>query len=163
MPKKKLSNAESYSPFVHIKYNINGKEIVSEKVLNILDGKSLVEYINTKNNEIYNDIKKILLLFEDNTFDFNTDIYNDFIQLMYDIINIFFTIYSSHVDYTQPQFLDFLIHIKSLNDLYNQLSLGKPQIYCISEDHINNLIIFKQRVEILLKKLSRLDEGLTNI
>jgi hypothetical protein len=159
MPQANLSNTESYSPFIHIKKDINGRQIFSENVAGILDGISLVEYINNKNNEMYNSIKKIILLFEDNTLSFNAEIYNDFKQIMYDIILFYFTIYTSHADYKKEHLFDFLEQIKSLNDLYNKLSLGKPHLYYISEDHINTIINYKQRIEILLNKLSRLDKG----
>jgi hypothetical protein len=163
MPQTKLSNTESYSPFMHVKYGKNGMEINSESVMKILDGKSLVEYFNNKNNETNNDIKKILMLFEDETLEFSIDIYNEFIQLMYEIILFFFNIYNSQVNYKLPDLFDFLEQIKSLNDLYKKLSLGKPQIYYISEDHINIVINFKTKIEILLNKLSRLDKGLLNL
>jgi hypothetical protein len=153
---EKTSNNVPYRLFEHRKHNINGNEIISERVLNILDEKSLIEYIYNKNKEMQNYIKKILLVFEDDMPNLNVNIYNDFLILMNDIISCFFNIYNSKVNFKQSDFFDFVKEIKSLNDLYRQLSLGRPLMYYISETEINNIISFQQRIELLLSSLSRL-------
>jgi hypothetical protein len=155
---KKTEDTEQFSPFMHIKYDANGNEIKSERVLNILEGKSLTEYISIQNKDMQNNIKNILSLFEDNAADVKESQYNDFICLMNEIIDFFFGIYVSHVNYEQAIFLDFIEQIKNLNDLAARLSLGKPHVYFFSEDCLNTVIGFKQRTDSLYSRLSRIDK-----
>jgi len=49
--------------------------------------------------------------------------------------------------------------IKSLNDLNNQLSLGKPFIYFISEQNLGKIDNFGHRLERLYSQILRFNEG----
>jgi hypothetical protein len=159
--KDKKSEANKYNLFFHQKYDEKNNAIESENVLKILDGKSLTEYINNKNKEMQNTIKKILVLFEDNITDLNASLLNkhDISQIMYDIITFFSDIYNSHVNYNQPHFVEFIGQIRSLNDLFNQLSLGIPFVFIISEDHINGIAKFNGRLDGIHLFLSKLAKG----
>lgn len=164
LSKKKDSN--KYSPFYHAEFDKNSKENKEneedeeneiKKINNILDGKSLIEYISLQNNEMCKLVKMILLLYKDNMIDVKA--LKDIHKLIYDVIIFFILIYNTNTNYDRAHFLSFMEKIKSLNDLYNQLSLGKPFIYYISKQDIEMIIDFKQRLETLYSKILRFDEG----
>jgi hypothetical protein len=160
LQKDKKSETNKYNLFIHQKYDEKNKKIESKNILNILGGKSLSEYINNQNNEMQNTSKKILELFENYTIDLNAlRNYCDISLLMYEIISFFSGIYSSHVDYTQSHFFEFIKQIGNLNDLFTQLSLGNPLIYLISEDHINSIASFNERLGELHLFISKLAKG----
>ena len=154
-----------YSPFIHKKISIDGKEDKSNRVNNLLVGKdnkkiSLTEYIGIQIKEMQKYVMIILSLFADKSADIKA-LEDADIQLIYDIISRFISIYSSHTGYDPTELLRFIEQIKSLNDFYMQLSLGKPLIYFVTEDDINLINIFKQRLDRLYSRLSRLEKGLS--
>jgi hypothetical protein len=102
-----------------------------------------------------NILKKILALYNDKLFSENMVPYDELISIMYETINIFISIYKDHVNYQESHLFDFLAQVKSLNDFYEQLSMGKPHTYMVSEIHINSILISKQRLDILLTALCR--------
>jgi len=155
-----LSNTKDknlYSPFIHEISVINNQQIISENVKNLLGDHSLTEFIGIQNKEILKTVMALLLLFKDNNINIKA-LQDKDIQLMYDILYHFINIHYLHSDYDKSHLLSFIKQIKSLNDLFNQLSLGKPFVYIITESHLNITIKLKQDLNTLYSRLSRLDE-----
>jgi hypothetical protein len=156
LPDKTESNGGHYNLFIHGNYDMNGNFITSVKVLKILDGRSVTEFISIQNKEMKNILKNILAIYKDKLLFENIVPYDDIIGIMYEVINVFIGIYKDHVNYKESHLFDFLAQVKSLNDFYEQLSLGKPHAYVVSEDSINAIQICKQRLDTLQTALFRL-------
>jgi hypothetical protein len=136
----------NFSPFIPAKLDINGQIYESKKIENFLNGKNLTEYISFQNKEMQKSVMNILLLFEKNKIEVNA-LKDAHKQLVFEIINLFTSIYFNNANYDQSHFLKFIMDIKNMNDFYEQISLGKPFLFVFSEQDIEMIINFKLRLE----------------
>jgi hypothetical protein len=145
------------SPFVYSKITPPNEKMEDiDKSYN--DPSNLITYIRDKNNEMLSETKNILELINDNIIELIALQNNSFNQLICKIIKFFINIYSSQVNYDNNKFLEILERINNLDDLYEQLSLGKPLIYHISEENINDIADFAQKLKGHYRSLSRSKE-----
>jgi hypothetical protein len=67
-------------------------------------------------------------------------------QLLNNFFYFFYDIYINHASYSKSSLLDFIKDFKNLNDFSENLTLGPPHVYFISENHIQTIISFKEEL-----------------
>jgi hypothetical protein len=158
LSKNKKSSAKPYSPFRHIKYE-KGKEIISQKVEKLLAGKSLTEYLSREVFLMQRPLGSVLLSIDKKEIDFQSITIENNVLLLKEIFNFFYDIYINHANYSKSALLDFIKEFKNLNEFSENLTLGPPHIYLISEDHLQTIINFKEKLYTSYTNITRFENG----
>jgi hypothetical protein len=136
---------KTLSPFRHSYYDKDNRPIINEGVHNMLDKMTLDNFLKYYNNELKKEVKEIIEISLNPNIEINHILNSNPIDLANNIIFLFFNIYSMQVDLSESNYLKFMENVKSLDDLFEKLSIGEPYLFIITEDNIKNIIMVYQK------------------
>ena len=147
-----LLSIDSYSPFINVSLDENGNLTKNISFEEITEG-DIGKYILKQNNDILQHIKNITTLFlKGNKIPDGFD----FLSNLRYIVSTLYNIYSYHVDYIPDSLMSILESVKTMEDLYKRMSMGKPHFYYISQVHIEKLLVVKNKLDTLENSIERI-------
>jgi hypothetical protein len=147
---------KTLSPFRHSYYDKNNEPIINDGVRNMLDKMSLDNFLKYYNEELKKAVKDIIEISLNPNIEINHILNSNPLDLANNIISLFFNIYSMQVDLSESKYLKFMESVKSLDDLFEKLSIGEPYLFIITEDNIKNIIMVYQKTLNFKSSLLRL-------